>query len=248
MIGDQLTCKNIRGCKLWRQPENDPKERLTWANEIPGVHFFRKVCTRTRYICINIHTGDFHFLWECSRVVFSIFWGNPSLHGSLCNMRELINRKQVDKKVKVFSVGDEFLLHAFKAHLTARVCTLLNINSPADSIQHPCSLQWLCTTARWLVNESLKPRKTDDPVYSLHRSFLHIAFLYIDLRNAIRWENGPLVITHWKLWLPRFIATGCKNYAIKCVHLLTNLCTDLPKHLAYIATHNQTVNVEGKPG
>lgn len=38
VVGDQLTCKNIRGCKLWRQPEIDPKERLGWANEIPGEH------------------------------------------------------------------------------------------------------------------------------------------------------------------------------------------------------------------
>lgn len=73
-------------------------------------------------------------------------------------------------------------------------------------------------------------------------------YLYIDLRNAIRWENGPHIITHWKLWLPRFIATGCKTYATECVHLLTHLCADLPKHLAYIAMHNRTVNVEGKPG
>ena len=32
------------------------------------------------------------------------------------------------------------------------------------------------------------------------------------------------------------------------VHLLTKLCADFPKHLSYIATHNRTVNVEGKPG
>ena len=246
MIGDQLTCKNIRGCKLWRQPEIDPTERLTWTNEIPGVHFLENVCTHMcnyHWYMYYTHIGDFHFLWECLRVVFSIFWGNPSLQGSLCNMREVINRKQVDKKVKVFSVGDEFLLHAFKAHLTARVCTLFNINSPADNIQHPCSMQWLHTTAQRLMNESLKPIKLDDPVYSLHRSFLHIAFLYVDLRNAIRFENGPQIITHWKLWLPRFIATGCKNYAVESIHLLTNLYADLPKHLAYIAIHNRTLNM-----
>ena len=51
-----------------------------------------------------------------------------------------------------------------------------------------------------------------------------------------------------ELWLPRFIATGCKNYATESVHLLAGLCADLPKHIAYINTHNRTVNVEGKPG
>ncbi len=37
VIGDQLTCKVIRGCKLWRQYEVDKKDRLAWANEMPGV-------------------------------------------------------------------------------------------------------------------------------------------------------------------------------------------------------------------
>ena len=75
--------QNIRGCKLWRQPEIDPKQKLTWANEIPGVHFLEGQYARVNTI---IAKGDFHFLWECLRVVFLIFWGSPSQHGSLCNM------------------------------------------------------------------------------------------------------------------------------------------------------------------
>ena len=92
------------------------------------------------------------------------------------------------------------------------------------------------------------PTKSDDPVYSMHLSFLHTAFLYIDLRNAIRYEDGPHIIRQWMLWLPRLIGTGYKNYAVECVHMLASLCPDLPRHLAYIATHNRTVNMEGKPG
>ena len=36
VVGDQLTCKVIRGCKEWRQSESDIKERLAWVNETPG--------------------------------------------------------------------------------------------------------------------------------------------------------------------------------------------------------------------
>ena len=39
VIGDQMTCKNIRGCKLWRASEAHPKDRLTWSCEMPGVHY-----------------------------------------------------------------------------------------------------------------------------------------------------------------------------------------------------------------
>ena len=37
---------------------------------------------------------------------------------------------------------------------------------------------------------------SDDPVLAFHHTFLHMAFLYVDLRNAIRWENGPRIVTH----------------------------------------------------
>lgn len=33
-----MTCKNIRGCKLWRVTESDPKNRLSWCLETPGGH------------------------------------------------------------------------------------------------------------------------------------------------------------------------------------------------------------------
>ena len=79
------------------------------------------------------HVGDFHFLWECLKVIFLILWGTPAEHGSLCNMREQTRRNQVDKSVKVFSVGDEFLVHMFKAHLAAKICTNLKLKSTSDA-------------------------------------------------------------------------------------------------------------------
>ncbi len=116
-------------------------------------------------------------------MLFSIFWGTPSLIGSLCNLREIVRRTQVDKTVKVFNVGDEFLMHAFKAHLSARICHLFKVKSRADKIDHPSSLQWLRGKAESLVGETVYPESSKDPVYGLHRTFLHTAFLYVDLRT-----------------------------------------------------------------
>lgn len=182
------------------------------------------------------------------RVVFSVFWGSPAQIGSICNLRDVIHRTQVDKGVKVFNVGDEFLVHTFKAHLVASVTSQLNISKPTDTINHPSTKQWLEETAQCLVSNCLMPANSEDPIYQLHRSFLHLAFLYVDLREAIRWENGPQIVRHWKLWLPRLIATGCTNYASEAVHLITNLVADFPKHIAFICIHNRTVNIKGKPG
>lgn len=163
-------------------------------------------------------------------------------------MREFINRKLVNKSVKVFNVGDEFLLHCFKAHFIARICSILDIDSPADRIEHTSDLEWLKVKAKTIVQGTIHPIQSIDQVYLKHRAFLHLAFLYIDLRRAIQYEDGPHIMRHWKFWLPRFIGTGCKNYATEAVNLIAHIYADFPKHIAYIATHNRTVNTTGKLG
>ena len=183
-------------------------------------------------------------------MLFHIFWGTPSQVGSLCNMRESVRWMLVDKTVKVFNIGDKFIIHVFKAHLKASICQVLNINSPTDNIPHLCTQQWLCDTADMIVKYAVMPMKSTDPVYSFHWTVIHLSYnyLYIDLREAIHRENGPQIIRHWKFWLPRFIATGMKNYAMDSICLLANLIADYPRHISYIITHNRMVNVEGKPG
>ena len=119
-------------------------------------------------------------------------------------------------------------------------CTILGIASPADDIEHSVSAEWLQSKAKLVAQETINPIKSSDPVYSKHRAFLHLAFLYIDLRRAIQWEDGPQILRHWKLWIPRFIGTGCKNYATEAVNLIAHINADFPKHTAYIATHNRT--------
>ena len=197
---------------------------------------------------VPLSTGDFHFMWECLKVLFKIFWGTPSLPGSLCNMREIINRTLVDKEAKVFSTGDEFILNAFVAHFQAAICTILDVSSTSSQVVHPCSQSWLDEKAEMIVTKSLMPQSSIDLVHTFHCCFLHLAFLYIDLCNAVRWENGPQIVRHWKYWLPRFVATGCKNYAAEAIHLIANLTAVFPKHISYIAVHNRTVNMDGKPG
>ncbi len=182
-------------------------------------------------------------------MIFDIFGGTPAQHGSLSNMREHVRRLQVDKGVKVFNVGDEFLMHAFKAHLVASVSSLLNVKPASDAIPHENSLQWLQSTAERLVAKTLMPSASNgDHLFSRHRAFLHTAYLYVDLRDAIRYENGPDIVRQWKIWLPRFVGTGKKNYATEAVNLLANLLADFPKHIAYIISNNRTVNTHGKIG
>ena len=172
-----------------------------------------------------------------------MFWGVPSQDGSLSNLRSIIRWRNVDEKVKVFNVGDEFLMHAFQAHLTTAIMEQLKLENPSAQYDHPCSLAWLRSEAEKLVNEVLAPTESIDPIKCMHKAFLHVGYSYVDLREAIRWEYGPHIIRHWKWWLPRFLATGCSNYASEAI---ANMTADYQKH---IATHNRTVNTtKGKPG
>ena len=139
-------------------------------------------------------------------------------------------------------------MHTFKSHLIAGVMKELKLTTTSDEIEHTDSLQWLQQTADKLVSNLLMPTSVADQVHQLQRSFSHTAFLCIDLREAIRWENGPHVVRHWKLWLPRFLGTGRKNYASEAVHLISNLQASFPCHIAYVVSHNRTVNIHGKPG
>ena len=180
-----------------------------------------------------------------------MFWGSPAQTGSLCNMGEVIRRLQVDKGVKIFNIGDEFLLHVFKAHFKASILPILNIQTPSASIfSHQLSQEWLHDIAEKIVRDVLmiRPSPSTDPLYDFHRNLLHHMYMYIDLREAIRWENSPQIIRHWKWWLPRFLATGCRNYAAEFANLIANLKADFPKHISYIATHNRTVNTSGVAG
>lgn len=140
------------------------------------------------------------------------------------------------------------MLHTFKAHLTASICSFFGIASTSDDIQHTATLQWLEEKAKSIVQQTIYPIESGDPVYTRHRAFLHLAFMYTDLRYAIRWGDGEHIIRHWKFWLPRFVGAGCKNYATEAVNLIAHLQADFPRHIAYIATHNRTVSTSGKPG
>ena len=52
-------------------------------------------------------------------------------------------------------------------------------------------------------------------------------------------EKGEHIIRHWKWWLPRFIAVGCKNYATEAANLIANV-----KDMPYVGIRPYTVSVD----
>lgn len=59
-----------------------------------------------------------------------------------------------------------------------------------------------------------------------------LSFLYIDLRNAIRWEDGPRIVRHQKLWFRGFGEQTKQAQSSEqiTVSLLKNMeCTEICK-------------------
>lgn len=234
VVGDQATCRAIRGARR-RRVADVPHARLLWAKENPG---------------------DFHFTWECLKVIYLTFWESPEHPGSLAHFSKLTNRSNVTIAAKKFQQADEFLRHALEAHLTASLLTFLNVSSTSAELaceETTLTDQWLLQTAERFANQVLTvPTDEDaadaDHMYNFHRSFLQMALLYEDLRDAIKHEDGPRIIQHWRMWLLYFLASKRTNYSSEAANLLANLKADFSKWLAYVVTHNRTVNSSGRPG
>ena len=176
-----------------------------------------------------MHIGDFHFLWECAKVLLLAFWEKVTLPGLLSNLRAYVNRTLVDKKGKTFNVIDEFMQQAYAAHLLTAICEELQLESPHDDIPHEESHAWLQAT---IVKKRIMPSESTDPVNALHRCFLYAGFMYIDLRNAIRDGEGEQIVRNWRHWLILFLGTNRKNYANEAVIHLSNLAATYPRHIS----------------
>lgn len=139
------------------------------------------------------------------------FWGKVNQPGSLCNLRRRINRHLVDKLGNTFSVTDEFICHAFEAHLSAAVCEELSIESPDDEFCIEENPEWLEALAQSIVRQRMMPCDTSDQILAMHKCFLYCAFMYVDLHQAIRYEDGSQIVRYWKHWLVLFLGMNRKN-------------------------------------
>ena len=91
---------------------------------------------------------------------------------------------------------------------------MLCLSSPDDIISEETSLAWLQSKA---AAATIMPTTSSDPAYYLHRCFMHGAFLYSDLRDAIRYEDGPQIIRLWKHWLLYFLGAESTLEAVNSI-------------------------------
>ena len=98
------------------------------------------------------------------------------------------------------------------------------------------------------VKDPSYPEDSDDEQYTFHRAFLYMGFLYVNLRDAIKYEDGPRILAMWRYWFIHFIGAGRHNYAREAANLQANLHADWADEIAYLHTFNRTVNMTGRAG
>ena len=123
---------------------------------------------------------------------------------------------------------------------------------------------WFCSNQCFYQHETLK-RKTlnmkqvtiykgqwgNDPidsVYHYSRALLWRSLTQLAFKDAIRHNNGPRILGHWKFDL---ISFWCKNHPLyfRLAHqLLTDVNGGVCDSLAHMLTWERTVNKIGGPG
>ena len=103
---------------------------------------------------------------------------------------------------------------------------MLKLKSRNDPIDHEKSFQWLQETAESLIEKTLVADTTSgDSVYKMHWGFLHLGFLYLDLQNAIHWENGPQIIHTGNFG---YLVSLVQGERTESINLVAKLDADLP--------------------
>ncbi|XP_035681998.1 uncharacterized protein LOC118419629 [Branchiostoma floridae] len=168
IIGDQATCKNIRGARRLREDDVNRLEKLEWAKECPG---------------------DFHFVWEGGRCTCITFFSSPKNVGSLAHLKDVVDRRTVDSQGKKFNPMDEFLHHACEAHLIAALLEHLGMESPDEDVPEKTEEELDDIVESFMDKFIFKQscsNRVDDSLFELCTSLLRHLMLYTDLRQCIR--------------------------------------------------------------
>ncbi|CAH1240866.1 Hypp6138 [Branchiostoma lanceolatum] len=103
----------------------------------------------------------------------------------------------------------------------------------------------LAKAAIFFEPEDKALHKPDDDLLEFSTSLLYHLMLYIELRQSIRYKNGPAIISHW---LATFPGTGRSQYSTEAANLIASVVADWPEAVSVLATNNRTVNTHDREG
>ncbi len=191
--------------------------------------------------------------------------------GTLCQLRNLINRRNISKSPKNnVNASEDFMEVIVNGHILAAVMSYLGMSSihdrPSPSIvSHDVWME--SDDVRRLVLHSIAEHVISQHVdlatsfkdpshsgsdkgtaYEYACELLTLGLVIFDFKDAIREGDGDQVLLLWKYMLILFKATGRKNYAIEALTLLSQYHILLPCNLAEQLKWSRFINVRGLPG
>lgn len=178
--------------------------------------------------------------------------------GTLYQLRNLINWRNVTKKVKSdMNASEDFFELIVTGHVIACVMELLGMSSvdaipTSDIIPSPEDAWMKDDSERMSILNEVSSRIVDrcvdlsttfsdsqvhlrnstqtptDTVYAYSCETLSLGLLFLEFKYVIREGDGDRVKRLWKYFLLLFKASGRKNYAIEAVTMLTQYHITLP--------------------
>ena len=190
-------------------------------------------------------------------------------HGTLFQLRNLINRKNVVVNPKSnFNLCDDFIQTIISSYILATALNILGMkaleDTPSTDIISSPESYWMHSAEERksklseiskkickIIEFSFhgKPAKSSgDHVYDYSSPFLSIGCFYLEFKDAIREGEGRRVLRYWRYLLPVFHFAGCKNYCMEALHLLCQYSFLLPPRQAEQLIWSRFVNTQGVVG
>ena len=190
--------------------------------------------------------------------------------GTLCQLRNLINRRNVTKKPKKnVNAAEDFLEVVITGHILTAVMSCLGMSSLKDMplssvLSHDLWMQddevrrkLLNDIALHVVNQHVdlaivfkdpSSKETPGTAYDYACEVLTLGLFIMNFKDAVRGGDGEHVLLLWKFMLLIFKATGRKNYALEALTLLSQYYILIPPNLAEQLKWSRFINIHGCPG
>lgn len=196
---------------------------------------------------------------------------SSSEHGTLYQLRNIINRHNVVKKpIKDFNACDDFFMTVLNSHIVVAAMKYLRIESqsqvPDEAVVPHAHDQWMLSKeersalimdvsekivdafVHFQFTKPAKKKRAADGVEVYAEDVLSLGLFYWEYSDAIREGDGERWRRCMKYMLPIFVNTGRRNYSIEVLRLLYRLEYQSTPRQAIQLLYSRFINVHGLPG
>ena len=178
-------------------------------------------------------------------------------YGTICQLRNLLNRKYLPSKPKNdLNAYEDFMQVVGFGHIVAAARQLLQTES-FDTTNMTLSEknEKIHEFARKLVVQHVNLHLLDeesleiaDGILDYAKEGLSLSLLHAEYHDAIREADGFRILRCWKFLLPVFKASGRKNYSLAVLHSMALYYILLPPRLAQQLLWSCCIKMTGRPG